>query len=1654
MTTRLDDIKKPDAGADLTLGTAELGDKLVAVLQGLKVIDKAPVISNPIFGPRAGDQSWLDISGTARGILAGDSVTLHLRLFDGPKGERECLMRLESSGKLDDLVAGWLSSFDTDPWEVLTALEGVKWCVVFSSDFTADASLSAMPLPDGWPEDLPLGHVASGVLFSAQNVDYDADFVAEVGTKIGTSDLLLQSGTAVVRLAPPEPESKPRRDAVHMLRLRPMQDGTVSLPGFAAKLGGAEVLLPLEDDGLTGPRVCLPGELTIGAAEGQSKFEVNASFDLVSETVTARLTKPPTLGEMPGLTDRKLDATPPEFFDNLIKRATAEAWIVLNWSSDKENDPDRETVLAIGGAVGFDEEAPIELVPGRLTFAPSLMVEVEHPFTPEQRQLRGRMEGNLTLLDGGKPAFSLTGSVEIPGWYFTAKAEVPEVKTLMGALGLGDIQLPVNLQDASVSLALSGDVATKSFSAVLEFAEGKEWGGKLGGKAWALSKLVIGVDYDGETEELGFMVLAKLAFQTFSFDVSGGYEGGWVLRGGMEEGGTLSVSEAIKGLLEGLSFPSGMMPDDHDGLVLSDVAFAANFSAGEFSVRGRTAKPWTLIDGLTLNVEALEFEHSEGGTSATFAVRLTLGSVDILLEASTPKSTDAGWEFKGSTGQQIVIGDLIKVFDKNAKPPPALDTLTIENLEVSFHTASKAFTYKFAFTCEGKFKVNGTEVDCVVTIAIERPTNAEKPKIEFGGKVTVGTLTFEGKFWQEEKIQALIATYHPEPPATSEEINITTLVGKLPIGDAMPKLTIGLKDALFVYEKTFLFGVDLNIGATIDTSNWGVIGSLLGKQEIGLDDLRVLVASADFNTDQVTALNKLLLLQGIKPPLPVPSSEEAGKSDGEGATGSKAPIAISKGFNFSGNLKLGSLTPPPLMLPASGAGDTSRAAKPETPKKPPGEASTAKWIDIKKSLGPLYLGRVGFRYQDQKIGVLLDAAVDLAGLHVGLIGFQIRFPLSGSFNPSDDLGLDGLELAYANGPVQIAGSFLRFRQDGKPDQYDGMALIKATNFMITGFGSYTTVDNAPSMFIYAILHAELGGPPFFRVQGLAAGFGYNRKLTLPPIEEVQNFPLVRAALDEKFITKETPINEVLGKLRDYISPSSGDYWLAVGVRFNSFEMVQSFAMLSVSFGTQFQIAILGMSKITVPKQLPGAPPVDPVASAELAIKVSFTPATGLLAAEARLTDNSFLFTKDCRLTGGFAFYCWFAGDHEGDFVVTLGGYHAQFQKPAYYPVVPRLRIHWPVSAELSITGEAYFALTPSCVMAGGKLEAVFQSGPIRAWFYARADFLIAWKPFHYDIEAGVAIGVSFRTDIITLTVELAASVHMWGPPFGGIAHVTWYVISFDIPFGKQQPDQPAELTWEEFHHSFLPQSKEGGDPLVSTIRITAGLMSEREVGVGNEKRTLRVVNAYQFSFLTDSLIPSTELSLNAEKAKVEASKLGIRPMGKTTLDSKHKVSLTKRGDSQNEWGKYLDFEAVPKNVPFALWSKDPSPLKTPSAELIPKVPTGLHVSLRKRDPIHALDPIDLRNFQYDEFSNDIPWKEYPAPKEIAAPDKNTLMNTIWGNPTVAQTRTAILNVLGKAKEEIESIKLSDLAANAKRIFQAMPEMAELGEPLKIPKSTS
>jgi hypothetical protein len=139
----------------------------------------------------------------------------------------------------------------------------------------------------------------------------------------------------------------------------------------------------------------------------------------------------------------------------------------------------------------------------------------------------------------------------------------------------------------------------------------------------------------------------------------------------------------------------------------------------------------------------------------------------------------------------------------------------------------------------------------------------------------------------------------------------------------------------------------------------------------------------------------------------------------------------------------------------------------------------------------------------------------------------------------------------------------------------------------------------------------------------------------------------------------------------------------------------------------------------------------------------------VFSAQAQLAKSSFVLDRKCVLTGGFAFFIWFGENpHAGDFVLTLGGYNPAYKPPAHYPSVPTVGFQWSLSESITISGGAYFAVTPAVLMAGGRLDATYQAGNLKAWFDAHADVLIRWKPFWIDAEIGITIGASYKVDLL------------------------------------------------------------------------------------------------------------------------------------------------------------------------------------------------------------------------------------------------------------------------------------------------------------------
>jgi hypothetical protein len=348
------------------------------------------------------------------------------------------------------------------------------------------------------------------------------------------------------------------------------------------------------------------------------------------------------------------------------------------------------------------------------------------------------------------------------------------------------------------------------------------------------------------------------------------------------------------------------------------------------------------------------------------------------------------------------------------------------------------------------------------------------------------------------------------------------------------------------------------------------------------------------------------------------------------------------------------------------------------------------------------------------------------------------------------------------------------------DEYDGLATVQAEGLRLAAIGSLKSV-NQTALFLYAVLDYPLGGPPFFYVTGLAAGFGLNQKLMMPAVDQVSTFPLVAAAKQPPTIPTDPGsagpfIKNELQKLGAYLTLNIGQYFGCAGIEFTSFELLDSFVLISISFGREFELDLVGLSTLVVPPELPANEPA--LATVTLQIVGSFIPSEGVAIVQGRLTNDSHILDPNCHLTGGFAFATWFGTNaHAGDFVISLGGYHPDFQKPDHYPTVPRIGISWKISTELNVTGGLYFALTPRALMAGGAMKATFQTNldltiatvDVKAWFIMGADFIVYWKPFHYSAHLYVDIGIDVVIHFLG-THEISFDV---GADFAGVGSKVW-----------------------------------------------------------------------------------------------------------------------------------------------------------------------------------------------------------------------------------------------------------------------------------------
>lgn len=670
-------------------------------------------------------------------------------------------------------------------------------------------------------------------------------------------------------------------------------------------------------------------------------------------------------------------------------------------------------------------------------------------------------------------------------------------------------------------------------------------------------------------------------------------------------------------------------------------------------------------------------------------------------------------------------------------------------------------------------------------------------------------------------------------------------------------------------------------------------------------------------------------------------------------------------------------------------------------------ASPIHWIKINKTFGPINLQQVGVNYKNGEATFGFSAGFSLGGFSLELQGLSITFPLPLPNMPAGNtvsFDLEGMGMEFKKGNLTIGGAFLKVIQDEITNYY-GEVIVQVGNFGLKALGGYAPAQNGQpaSFFLYANLEAPLGGPPFLYVSGLAFGFGINRTLILPNIDTLPGYLLLPNNAPAEGSSPSDTISKVMPQMAAIFQDKPGEYWVAAGIQFTSFDMISAFGLVTVSFGVDLQIGLLGACAITLPK---GAP--EPVAYIEVDLIASFTPSTGLLSVEGVITPASYILSNIVKISGGFAFYIWFSGTHKGDFVVTLGGYNSAYNKPDWYPTVPRITLGYAIGP-FQASGSAYLALTPSMFMAGIRFDATFKAGPVKAWFTAGVDFLIGWAPFLYEADAYVNIGCSVDLGLFTLKINIGADVIIWGPPFGGKAHVDLDVVSFTIGFGSSAPVS-TPVSWANIEDNFLPKTGNDAVPAPKTMRMArmmapstapAPLKADPEptanvtasVAVGLLKKDYDgydwIVDPNKFEIITATTIPANqakwatgsddafdipndpsdygtspvdvskhpylELATGTEtysKSEVWNPNINVKPMKLTDVQSIHTITLLK-ADSNGNFNDYLNTVAIEPVLGAsntALWGDPNAADDANTPELLPATLLGFSLIPLPRNP--------------------------------------------------------------------------------------------------------
>ena len=418
----------------------------------------------------------------------------------------------------------------------------------------------------------------------------------------------------------------------------------------------------------------------------------------------------------------------------------------------------------------------------------------------------------------------------------------------------------------------------------------------------------------------------------------------------------------------------------------------------------------------------------------------------------------------------------------------------------------------------------------------------------------------------------------------------------------------------------------------------------------------------------------------------------------------------------------------------------------------------------------------------------LQAVVEDVGLTVNL-----TFPKTGgnlgpvaaalAFKPPKGVGLS------VNAGVVTGGGYLYI--DTARGEYAGALQLEIEDFLsVAAIGLISTKmpDGSKGFSLLIILTADFGA-------GIQLGFGFtllavggllglNRTMLFQPLMDGVRTGSIQSIMFPQDVIANAP--RIISDLRTIFPPQDGTFLVGPMAEIGWGEPT----LISLSLGVIIEIppgdaAILGVLRMALP--------ADDVAI--LVLQVNFAGALEFDKQRfyffASLFDSHILFIT---LAGQMGVL--FAYGDDANFVVSVGGFHPQFNPPPLpFPAPQRISIDLINESYARIHADGYFAVTTNTLQFGTHSDFFFGFSACSVSGSSGFDALMQFSPFHFTAEISTQFSVQvFGVGVYGVGIDISLD----GPTpwhVHGTASLSFFFFSISIGI---------DFTWGDNPNTTLP----------------------------------------------------------------------------------------------------------------------------------------------------------------------------------------------------------------------------------------------------------